>query len=197
MGIAKFLRQCRYDPSYEFSRRALSSGSTPKRKPSSTEALSSNSKLQGLVISLEVLIGTEERNAFVETVKKRHIDAEEAKKAPRVYDTSTEIKNVTTVQTKYMQKIKEKLGKADTKPFKRGKGDAALLQVGKSMEKRVAVQIEDGKVSKQGASAAWLLQLGMGNLLDYFTSRSVSIGMYNQNVLESGTRNERWGQGSS
>ena len=155
------------------SMRALSS---TKRSPSSTEALSSNSKIQGLVISLEVLIGTEEREIFKAALERRRVKAKEEKKRERVYDTSNEIVGIHSLQTKYMEKIKQKLGKADAKPFKRGKGDSALLQVGKDMENRILAQTEDGKVTKQGASAAWLLQLGMGNLLDYFISRSVSIG---------------------
>ena len=49
------------------------------------------------MVSLEVLIGTEERDVFKAAVDKRRMDAREAKKAPRVYDTSSEIENVTTV----------------------------------------------------------------------------------------------------
>ena len=184
MYVGPGLRRIGRGPLHGLSNRVLSINSETKHRPTSTEALSSNSKLQGLVISLEVLIGTEEREVFKAALEKRRMDAKEAKKAPRMFDLSKEIENVTTVQTKYMQKIKEKLGKADAKPFARGKGDAALLQVGKDMEKRIAVQVEERKDTKQGASAAWLLQLGMGNLLDYFVSRSVSIGMYTRNLYE-------------
>lgn len=144
---------------------------------SANEALTKNSKLRAVVISLEVLIGTDELKEFkANLAERRRKDTLEAER-PREYDTSKEIQGVTTVQTKYMNKIKAKLGKRDAKPIARGKGDSALLQVGREMIKTVALENEEN--TKGGSSVAWLLQLGMGNLLDYLTSRSVSIGKSN------------------
>ena len=145
-------------------------------KSKATEKLSSNSKLQGLVITLEVLIGTDDKQIFHSALAKRQKEALAQTSTPKVYDTSKEIDGLHNVQTKYMEKIKQRLGKADARPVKRGKGDSALLQVGKEMEKRIALEEEDYKETKRGSSAAWLLQLGMGNLLDYFISRSVAVG---------------------
>lgn len=146
------------------------------KSSSSLADLTKNSKLRAVVISLEVLIGTDELSTFkTNLAERRRKDMLEAER-PREYDTSKEIEGVTTVQTKYMNKIKAKLGKRDARPIARGKGDATLLQVGKEMEKAVALEKQD--YSKGGSSVAWLLQLGMGNLLDYLTSRSVSIGKF-------------------
>ncbi len=143
----------------------------------SNEALTKNSNLRAVVISLEVLIGTDELGTFKDNLaERRRKDLLEAE-APREYDTSKEIYGVSTVQTKYMNKIKAKLGKRSAKSVARGKGDSALLQVGKEMEKAIALERRDDQ-NKGGSSVAWLLQLGMGNLLDYLVSRSVDIGKY-------------------
>ena len=141
----------------------------------SNEALTKNSNLRAVVISLEVLIGTDELGTFKDNLaERRRKDLLEAE-APREYDTSKEIYGVSTVQTKYMNKIKARLGKRSAKSVARGKGDSALLQVGKEMEKAIALERQS---NKGGSSVAWLLQLGMGNLLDYLVSRSVDIGKY-------------------
>jgi hypothetical protein len=138
--------------------------------------LTKNSKLQAVIISLEVLIGTDELGTFQANLAERRRLMVEEVAAPRVYDTTNEIKGISTVQTKYMNKIKQRLGKRDaTRPIPRGKGDASLLQSGKAMVKMVANENRDN-AEKGGSSAAWLLQLGMGNLLDYLVSRSVKIG---------------------
>lgn len=142
------------------------------RSISSNEALTKNSKLRAVVISLEVLIGTEDLSSFKANLVEKQRKATLYAEAPK-YDTSKEIEGVSTVQTKYMDKIKAKLGKRSVKHVARTKGDASLLLVGKEMEKAISLEKLD---SNGGSSVAWLLQLGMGNLLDYLISRSVSIG---------------------
>ena len=137
--------------------------SCPVRRFSS---LNKNMKLRGSIFTMEVLVGmmkvVSEPPQYVEAVKTQ------APKSP-VYDTSSEIEGVSTVQSKYLSKISRKLGGSN--PIASAgaghKGDGDLHAAAKSLLKQ----------ESQRAPSRWVLSVGMGGLLDYASSRSIALAV--------------------
>ena len=115
---------------------------------------------------MEVLVGmmkvVSEPPQYVEAVKTQ------APKSP-VYDTSSEIEGVSTVQSKYLSKISRKLGGSNpiASASAGPKGDGDLHAAAKSLLKQEA----------QRAPSRWVLSVGMGGLLDYASSRSIALAV--------------------
>jgi hypothetical protein len=79
-----------------------------------------------------------------------------------------QVKEVNTVQTKYMDKLRQRLGNVNdlnNKFESLPKGDAQLLNSAKSLA------TPDSTITR------WLLSEGMGDLLDYTSKRSIKLGI--------------------
>jgi hypothetical protein len=130
-------------------------------------SLNKNMKLRGSIFTMEVLVGmmkvVSEPPQYVEAVKTQ------APKSPPVYDTSSEIEGVSTVQSKYFSKISRKLGGSNpiASASAGPKGDGDLHAAAKSLLKQEA----------QRAPSRWVLSVGMGGLLEYASSRSIALAV--------------------
>ena len=124
-------------------------------------SLSKNLRLRGVIFSLEVLVGASTSSSG----KAGGGTTPTPVPGPdNVYDTSREIQGIATITSKYGDKLRMRglglgagAGQADTP---RVKGDAHLLRASK-----MAAQQQEK--AGGGDGGRWLLQEGMGNVLDY------------------------------
>lgn len=138
---------------------------------SSDYSLSKNLKLRGVVFSLEVLVGA--NTSVVSSGISREVAATPTSiSAPNnTYDTSREIQGISTVVSKYGDKLRKRLGGAphnssgqSAQDRRATGGDAQLLKAAK----KAAQQQEEG-------GGRWLLVEGMGNILDYTSLRTIPL----------------------
>lgn len=145
--------------------------------------LNKNSKLRAILISIDVLTGSNNTvdKAAAQTARSRVTTSEEIESGGSV-KTKTKnrvIEGVTDVKAKYMDKLKHKLqqgtphaaGKSADQSFVRRRGDSALLEVAQQVTAREAAD-------KKKHRGAWMLLEGMGALLDYCQHRTMIIGTY-------------------
>lgn len=116
---------------------------------------SKNLKVRALVFDITVLIGGQPLKSAPSVAQFQE------KKLSPIYDQSSEIQNISTVQTKYMDKIRNRLGNSDGNPLigrtaSRPTGDGEILKQSKSLPQTV-----------DNSPSRWLLSQGMGNILDY------------------------------
>ena len=148
--------------------------------------LNKNSKLRAILISIDVLTGSNNTidKAAVQAARSRVTTSEgtssEGKCGGSVKTKKREIKGATDLKSKYMDKLKSKLlqhgtpqaaGKSADLSYVGRKGDSALLVAAQRATAR-----ETAAKSKQ--RGAWLLLEGMGALLDYCQHRTMVIGTY-------------------
>ena len=144
-------------------------------------------KLRGSIFTMEVLVG-------MMTVVTEPPQCEVAPPPPKppvaVYDTSSEIEGVSTVQSKYFNKISRKLGGSNpiASASAGPKGDGDLHAAAKSLLKQEA---QRGKVAEHGR---WVLSEGMGGLLDYASSRSIALAVLPVSGQTEALRNTLVGQ---
>jgi hypothetical protein len=134
-----------------------------------------NLKIKCIIFDITVLTGEE---IDINDRKKKEIEDKYAKTpvASPSYDQTKEIKNVSTIQTKYMNKIRQRIGDKSivdaTSPLK--DTDAKLLNIAKA----IPMPNENKNPSR------WLLQTGMGDLLDNCAFRSVNIAVIGKNTSD-------------
>jgi hypothetical protein len=130
-----------------------------------------NLKVQMVLVDMEVLIGsggapTTQKNPKTSSAP----DATRSKAATApVYDTSKEIPNLSSVQSKYADKLHKKVGTSMLNTGADGSSpvtDASLLQYAKGLD-----AVSDKMKSR------WLLTPGMGTILDYVSQRTIRMGL--------------------
>ena len=132
-----------------------------------------NLKIKCIIFDIFVLCGNE--NEYNERrkieIEKEYSDKQTIPIPTPVYDLSKEIENVSTIQTKYMNKIRKRIGDKSivdaTSPIK--ETDAKLLNIAKT----IPTPNETKKPLR------WLLQVGMGDVLDYSSFRSINVAVLN------------------
>lgn len=141
----------------------------------SSYSLNKNLKLRGIIFTLEVLVG--QSLTVVSAPVPALVTASPQSPKQSVYDTTKEIEGISTVQSKYMSKISSKLG--GTNPlFGNGaqspRGDGDLHAAGKALLKQ-----ESQRSGKTGASESgrWVLSQGMGSIVDYASTRTMSVAV--------------------
>ena len=115
--------------------------------------VSKHLKIRAIVFDIKVLIG-DGGEKFTTKVA-----APSAKTVAPIYDSSKDIKNITTVTTKYMNKIRQKLGGE----FTPGTSNKKIETDGEMLQRSKTEAMKDTATS----SSRWLLVPGMGNILDY------------------------------
>jgi len=125
--------------------------------------------VRGAIFTLEVLIGG--TGPAVKTAPKTN---KFESLPPPVYDTSKEIQGVSTVQSKYFSKISKKLGGANPMAGSNpsSKGDSELHSAAKQL-----LQQESQRAGKVQETSRWLLQEGMGGVLEYSNSRTIGLAV--------------------
>lgn len=134
------------------------------------QSLTQTSRLRAVLMDVNILV----RTGDFEILKSTPIESPSKSKSSSVYDTSMEISNVSTIQTKYMDKVRQKLG-GSLVPFIEANSnkisDAKMLNSSKSLSENPDIKNHNSSLSK------WLLNDGMGLLVDYIESRSLVFGI--------------------
>lgn len=142
------------------------------RQHASDYSLSKNLKLRGVIFSLEVLVGA---NKSVATGPRDATTATPVSSggAHNTYDTSREIQGISTVVTKYGDKLRQRLGGASLESVS-GSGQAAQDRRAGGDAKRLMASKKAVQQQEEGGGR-WLLVEGMGNILDYTSFRTIPL----------------------
>jgi hypothetical protein len=135
--------------------------------------LNKNSKLHAIVVSIDVLTGS--NSSLVKpSVNLSETATDSSAPSVQVYDRSKEVEGVSDVTTKYMKKLHSKLpGGAQSLGNMKAtasKGDGDMFKVGRALS--------DAEEAKKKSGGGWMLVPGMGALLDYCAHRTMRIGEY-------------------
>jgi hypothetical protein len=126
-----------------------------------------NLKVKCVIFDVEVLTGN---NDDINSRKKKQIEVYAATPVTSpVYDQTNEIQNVSTIQTKYMNKIRKRIG------------DKSIVDATSSMKETDATMLNRAKAipmpSENKNPQRWLLQVGFGDVLDYTSFRSINVAV--------------------
>jgi hypothetical protein len=135
--------------------------------------LNKNSKLHAIVLSIDVLTGSNASLVKPSGVSSATVAADSSSPSAQVYDRSKEVEGVSDVTAKYMKKLHNKLpGGASSlgnmKATAASKGDGDMFKAGRALS--------DADDAKKKSAGAWMLVPGMGSLLDYCAHRTMRIG---------------------
>jgi len=158
--------------------------------------MNKNLKLRGILFSIEVLTGMD-TTASLEERKRLLMKQEEEQRATAAaaaaaataapaptYDTSKEIKGLSSVKSKYMDKIRAKTGGSDGSTSLAGGGggvpggDANILFKAKKMMASAEANSSSGSNKAITSASRWLLSAGMGSLLDYASFRTMQLSLF-------------------
>jgi len=127
-----------------------------------------NLKVKCVIFDVEVLTGNDDD---INSRKKKEIEDKYAATpiTSPVYDQSNEIQNVSTIQTKYMNKIRKRIG------------DKSIVDATSSIKETDATMLNRAKSipmsSENKNPSRWLLQVGFGDILDYTSFRSINVAV--------------------
>lgn len=121
-----------------------------------------NLRVRGIIFDIDVLTfelkQPKEDRAVPEVTVEKKVE----------YDKSKDIVNVTTVQTKYMNKIRSKLGTLPPKTL----GDTTKISDG-----NILTTLKGLTSNQSNKPSRWLLSSGMGDLLDYSSNRTIKLSL--------------------
>jgi hypothetical protein len=136
--------------------------------------LNKNSKLHAIVISIDVLTGSNTFKVKPSANSYETAAADSSVTSAQVYDRSKEVEGVSDVTTKYMKKLHNKLpgGVQSLGNMKAtaSKGDGDMFKVGRALS--------DADEAKKKSAGVWMLEKNMGALLDYCAHRTMRLGEF-------------------